>query len=173
MKEFGSFHKKTQRYIRQSLDVAYERGDPIATWGRTEEERHNIRMQIHNYNLLLSRTRSRLARSGRVDIGHVEHVMGPLISLAVFDLSNGCLPGFGPFRFLYERLFGAEVRPWLPSTYVGAAALPLLTSGHRCSQLRAISEKACSSDDWSKMEPEFIPEWVDKVEPPPKRLPAA
>lgn len=173
MKEFGSFHKKTQRYIRQSLDVAFDRGDPLATWGRTEEERHNIRMQMHNYNLMLDRARIRLARAGKVDIGHVEHISGALISLAAFDLSNGCLLGFAPFRFLYERLFGAAVRPWLPSVYVGAAALPLLNSASRKTHLHAISEKSCCADEWSKVEPIFVPEWVDKVELPPKALPAA
>ena len=30
MKEFASFPKATQRYIRRSLDVAYGRRDPIA-----------------------------------------------------------------------------------------------------------------------------------------------
>jgi hypothetical protein len=174
MKEFATFHKKTQRYIRQSLDVAYKRGDPVAVWGRTEEERHNIRMQIHNYNLMLDRIRTRLARSAGVSIGHIEHVIGPLIGVATYDLSNGCLNGFGPFRFLYERLFGATSRPWLPSVYIGAAGMPLLHANERKNLLHAISEQSACCDAWSKFEPMFFPEWVEKVDmSPPPALPRA
>ena len=36
MKEFASFPKATQRYIRRSLDVAYGRRDPIECWARDE-----------------------------------------------------------------------------------------------------------------------------------------
>jgi hypothetical protein len=175
MKEFGTFHKKTQRFIRQSLDVAYNRGDVLAKWGRTQDERDNIRLQQHNYQLLLDRIRLRLDRAGGVSIGHIEWVMGPLVALATFDLSCGKLPGFGPFRFLYERLFGAEVRPWLPSVYVAAAAMPVHHRNDRKNLLHAISESACCNDGWSSLDPMFMPEWVDKVDmnPPPeqKKLP--
>ena len=34
MKEFASFSKATQRYVRRSLDIAFGRSDPIATWAR-------------------------------------------------------------------------------------------------------------------------------------------
>lgn len=175
MKEFGSFHKKTQRYIRQSLDVAFRRGDPVQTWGRTQQERDDIRMQQHNYELLLNRIRLRLDKANGVSIGHVEWVTGPLVGLATFDLSCGKLSGFGSFRFLYERLFGAAVRPWLPSVYMAAAGMPLLHPNDRNNLLRAISEKAACCEGWSSTEPMFLPEWVDKIDmnPPPeqKKLP--
>lgn len=174
MKEFGTFSKKTQRYIRQTLDVAYRRGDAVATWGRTDEERQNIRTQIHNYNLLLGRIRLRMERGKKIEIGQVENMMGPLVALATFDLSMGCIPHFGCFRFLYERLFGPDVRPWLPAVYVAAAAIPVVEGPIRISHLRSISEVACRAEphEWSKDDPEFMPEWVDKVEPPPKQLPS-
>lgn len=175
MKEFGTFHKRTQRYIRQSLDVAFRRGDALQKWGRTQKERDDIRLQQHNYELLLNRVRLRLDRANGVSIGHIEWVTGPLIALATFDLSCGRLPGFASFRFLYERLFGAEVRPWLPSIYCAAAAMPLLHSTDRKNLLQAISEKAACTDGWSNRDPCFFPEWVEKIDmnPPPetKRLP--
>ena len=40
MKEFASFPKATQRYIRRSIDVAYSRRDPIECWAR-DEGRHS------------------------------------------------------------------------------------------------------------------------------------
>jgi hypothetical protein len=175
MKEFGSFHKKTQRYIRQSLDVAFDRGDVLQKWGRTQAERDEIRLQQHNYSLLLNRIRLRLNRSGGVNIGHIEWVMGPLVAIATYDLSCGKLNGFGPFRFLYERLFGAEVRPWLPSVYCAAAAMPLHHAGDRKNLLHAISEQSACAEAWSNRDPMFMPEWVEKVDmnppPEPKKLP--
>ena len=38
LKEFASFSKATQRYVRRSLDIAFGRTDPIATWARDEAE---------------------------------------------------------------------------------------------------------------------------------------
>lgn len=173
MKEFGSFNKKTQRYIRLSLDVAFERGDPVNRWGRNDVECFNIRNHQHNYRLLFNRINSRLTHAGKgVKIDQIEHVVGPLIALATFDLQSGCLGSFPPFRFLYERLFGSIVRPWLPSIYVAAAAMPLLTPTHRQSQLQSISQGACCAEAWDDRDPEFFPEWVDKVEPAPPALPS-
>ena len=34
------------------------------------------------------------------------------------------MPSFSAARFLYERLVGAEGRPWLPAAFCAAAALP-------------------------------------------------
>ena len=38
LKEFASFPKATQRYIRRSLDIGFGRADPIDTWARDEGE---------------------------------------------------------------------------------------------------------------------------------------
>ena len=52
MKEFASFPKATQRYIRRSLDVAYGRRDPIECWARDEGEAASIRAQARLYKQL-------------------------------------------------------------------------------------------------------------------------
>ena len=52
MKEFASFSKATQRYIRRSLDVAYGRRDPIECWARDEGEAASIRAQARLYKQL-------------------------------------------------------------------------------------------------------------------------
>lgn len=173
MKEFSHFHKKTQRYIRQSLDVMFERGDPLAKWGRTDIERGNIRNQMHNYRLVAGRIVTQLARTnGQAGIGNIEGMMGSLIAVSTFDISIGCLPHFGCYRFLYERLFGGDIRPWLPAAYVAASAMPDIPPQQRSNQLRSISGEACTVVQWHRRDPLFIPEWVDKVEPPPPALPA-
>ena len=52
MKEFASFPKATQRYIRRSLDVAYSRRDPLECWARDEGEGASIRAQGRLYKQL-------------------------------------------------------------------------------------------------------------------------
>ena len=52
LKEFASFPKATQRYIRRSLDVAYGRSDPLETWARDEIEAAAIAAQSRFYKQL-------------------------------------------------------------------------------------------------------------------------
>jgi len=46
------------------------------------------------------------------------------MALTTFELSCSPIGGFAAYRFLYERLFGARVRPWLPAAFCAAAGLP-------------------------------------------------
>ena len=39
---------------------------------------------------------------------------GRWMTLSAFDLGEGKLSCFAAYRFLYERLLGPAVRPWLP-----------------------------------------------------------
>ncbi|MCP5751472.1 hypothetical protein NL359_40760, partial [Klebsiella pneumoniae] len=55
-----------------------------------------------------------------------EPFMTPLLMVTAFDLGQGRLTTFGAYRFLYERLVGAEARPWLPAAFCAASALPHL-----------------------------------------------
>ena len=88
--------------------------------------------------------------------------MGTLIRLTAFDLAQERLTGFSAYRFLYERLLGAEVRPWLPSAFCAAAALPQIRPERRRGLLQSISEAAATAPGWSARSPTFYPEWVDK-----------
>ena len=74
------------------------------------------------------------------------------------------LTSFSAFRFLYERLIGAEVRPWLPSLFCAAAALPHLHPELRRQLLQSISEAAATAAGWSSRQPAFFPHWVEKVD---------
>lgn len=172
MKEFGTFPKGAQRYIRRSLDIALKRHEPIGRWSRDPREVKAISIQVHNYNLMLSRIQQNIPPN-QTELRYIEHFMGALISLAGFDLSQGKLPDFASFRFLYERIFGAAIRPWLPTAYVAAASLPNLQPERRVYLLQNISESACKAVSWVTTEPVFFPEWVEKVELPPKELPPA
>ena len=161
MTEFANFSKAEQRYIRRSLDVGLERRDAIKRWARSPAEAAEIRDQSRHYSRLES-LRGYIPED--VSLEEMEPLMATLVTLAAFDLGAGRLACFGSFRFLYERLLGAAVRPWLPGAFCAAAALPHLHPQRRRLLLQSISEAAATAPGWSGREPVFFPEWVEKVE---------
>ena len=161
LKEFGSFPKATQRYIRRSLDVAYGRRDAIECWARDEGEAASIRAQSRLYKQL-DHLRQQVPDDSGLDM--IEPFIGTLITLSAFDLAQDRLPNFAAYRFLYERLVGAAARPWLPSAFCAAAALPHLHPDRRRVLLQSISEAAATASGWSNRQPAFFPQWVEKVD---------
>jgi len=93
-----------------------------------------------------------------------EPFLAQLVTLSAFDLGQGPIACFAAYRFLYERLLGADARPWLPAAFCAAAAMPHVPPGKRKILLQSISEAAVTATGWSKRPPSFYPEWVDKVE---------
>jgi hypothetical protein len=161
IKEFASFAAGAQRYIRRSLDVAFDRKDAIELWSRDVVEAASINAQYSFYDRL-PEIRALIPDSSA--ISDAEPFMAPLISVSAFDLGQGRLDGFGAYRFLYERLVGAEARPWLPSAFCAAASMPHLQPERRKHLLQSISEAVATAPGWSKRAPQFFPEWVEKVE---------
>ncbi|MDB5663038.1 MAG: hypothetical protein JWM38_1394 [Sphingomonas bacterium] len=165
MKEFAAFPSSTQRYIRRSLDVGLSREDALSRWSRDVIEAASIRAQSRIYGRI-DHIRDMVPEDSGLDA--VEPFFAPLVTMSAFDLGQDRLAGFGAYRFLYERLIGANVRPWLPGAFCAAAALPHLHPEKRRLLLQSISEAAATAPGWSNREPRFYPEWVDKVE---QRLP--
>ena len=161
MKEFAGFPAATQRYIRRALDVGLRRRDALRRWSRDVSEAASIRAQDRIYQRL-DHIRDHLPDDNALDA--MEPLMGPLVTISAFDLGEGRLPDFASYRFLYERLIGAAVRPWLPAAFCAAAALPHLHPEKRRSLLQSISEAAATAPGWSNREPVFFPEWVEKVD---------
>lgn len=161
MKEFASFPKSTQRYVRRALDVAYGRRDAVECWARDECEAAAIRAQARLYKQL-DHLRLQVPDDSGLDM--IDPFMGMLITVSAFDLGQERLDGFTAYRFLYERLIGASVRPWLPAAFCAAAALPHLHPDRRRILLQSISEGAATAPGWSSREPIFWPEWVEKVD---------
>ena len=168
MQEFAAFPKGTQRYIRRSLDVGLRRRDSrsgsgtgaIGRWARGVAEAETIRAQQDIYRAL-DDIRGRVADPA--GIRPTADLMAALIHVSAFDLGEGRLPGFSAYRFLYERLIGASVRPWLPAAFCAAAALPHLQPDQRIGLLATVAE-AAAAPGWSSREPGFLPEWVEKVD---------
>lgn len=161
MKEFAGFSAATQRYIRRALDVGLGRRDAIRRWSRDVGEAASIRAQERMYRRL-EQIRAHVPDDSGLD--EMEPLMGPLITITAFDLGQDRLPDFASYRFLYERLIGAAVRPWLPGAFCAAAALPHLHPERRRTLLQSISEAAATAPGWSNREPAFLPEWVDKID---------
>ena len=161
MKEFASFPKGTQRYIRRALDIGLGRRDAIKRWSRDVGEAASIRAQERVYRRL-DHIRDHVPDDSGLD--EMEPLMAPLITMTAFDLGQDKLPDFASYRFLYERLIGGSVRPWLPAAFCAAAALPHLHPDRRRALLQSISEAAATAPGWSSREPVFFPEWVDKID---------
>lgn len=161
MKEFAGFASSTQRYVRRSLDIGLDRDDALARWSRDVVEAASIRAQARMYDRL-PEIRALVPEDSGLDA--VEPFMAPLITVSAFDLGQGRLTTFSAYRFLYERLVGASVRPWLPGAFCAAAALPHLHPELRRKLLQSISEAAATASGWSSRQPAFFPYWVEKVE---------
>lgn len=160
MREFASFTAGEQRYIKRSLDIGLGREDAFVLWGRDVEERNSIRSQYLMYQEL------KCLRSVLPD-GHslngIDDFIGPLARIAAFDLAQGKIESFGAFRFLYERLLGAQIRPWLPSAFCAASALPMLRPESRKVLLQSLSEAAATAPGWSDRQPCFFPEFIEEA----------
>ncbi|QLC22928.1 hypothetical protein HFP51_12485 [Parasphingopyxis sp. CP4] len=160
MKEFASFEAGTQRYVRRSLDVGLDRRDAIRKWSRDMVEAAAIKAQSAVYERL-DDIRDTIPDDSGLEA--VEPFMGPLVTVSAFDLGQDRLPCFAAYRFLYERLLGPYVRPWLPGSFCAAAALPHIHPERRRVLLQSISEAAATAPGWSNREPAFYPDWVEKV----------
>ena len=84
--------------------------------------------------------------------------------MTAFDLSQERINSFSAFRFLYERLLGARVRPYLPAAFCAAAALPVIRPLQRKLLLQSLSEAAATAPAWSDRQPSFYPEYIEDVE---------
>ncbi len=161
LREFASFRAGEQRYIKRSLDIGLGRQDAFKLWARDAEETAAIRAQYLVYQDL-KWLRHSLPDDGALD--GMEEFIGRLVRVAAFDLGQDRLECFSAFRFLYERLISADVRPWLPSAFCAASALPQIKPDRRKGLLQSISEAAATAPGWSTRAPVFYPEYVEKSE---------
>ncbi len=160
MREFASFDACEQRYIKRSLDIGLGRHDAFKLWARDAAENSSIRSQYVIYQDLKSLRSHMPSETGFDDL---DPYMGKLMRVTAFDLAQERLTSFSAYRFLYERLLGADVRPWLPSAFCAAAALPQIRPERRRDLLKSLSEAAATAPGWSDRQPAFYPDWVEEV----------
>jgi hypothetical protein len=159
LREFASFTPGEQRYIKRSIDVGLGRQDAFKLWARDPDESRAIRSQYVVYQELKSLRGQTPSETG---FDAIEAFMGKLVRVTAFDLAQERIECFSAYRFLYERLLGPEVRPWLPSAFCAAAALPQIRPDRRKGLLQSLSEAAATAPGWSTRAPCFFPEWVEK-----------
>lgn len=159
MREFAGFLPAEQRYIKCSLLVAKNEAGEAEQLARDTMEKAAIRAQAKVYERIPT-IRDLIPKTA--SLGDVDDLIGPLVLMSGFDLNRGRLSSFSPYRFLYERLFGARVREWLVSSFSSASALPYIEPKRRKTLLQSISEEAAMAPGWSRREPFFFPEWVEK-----------
>jgi hypothetical protein len=158
LREFASFAPCEQRYIKRSLDIGLGRQDAFKLWARDAEERASIRRQYVVYQELKT---LRGAEPDEASLDGIEVFIGKLVRVSAFDLAQDKLHGFSAYRFLYERLLGPEIRPWLPSAFCAASALPLILPERRKLLLQSLSESAATAPGWSERAPSFYPEFIE------------
>ena len=159
MREFASFTPGEQRYIRRALDIGLARRDAFKLWARNSEETASIRKHYIAYQELKN---LRGALPDECSLDGIETFIGKLTRVVAFDLAQERLDTFSAARFLYERLLGAQIRPWLPSAFCAAAALPYIRPVRRKMLLQTLSEAAATAPGWSEKAPAFLPEFIEK-----------
>src|SRR6187399_1540335 len=155
LREFASFTEDEQLFIERSLDVGLGRGDAFKQWSGDADA---IRSQYLAYRELKA---LREAIPCETSLEGVQEFIGTLVRISVQDLVQEQITSFSAYRFLYERLLGAKARPWLPSAFCGAAALPQIRPFRRKTLLQSLSEAAATAPAWSEREPCFYPEKVE------------
>ncbi|MBO9517854.1 MAG: hypothetical protein J7493_07285 [Porphyrobacter sp.] len=158
LREFASFTEEEQLFIERSLDIGLGRGDAFKLWSRQSGDTAAIRAQYLAYRELRA---LRDTIPCETSMEGVQGFMGPLTRITALDLAQEQLSSFSSYRFLYERLLGARARPWLPSAFCGAAALPQIRPARRKMLLQSLSEAAATAPGWSDREPCFYPEKVE------------
>lgn len=158
MREFAGFADYEQEFIERSLDIALGRSDAFKTWSVSAEDKSAIRGQYLAYREL--RHLRALIPSGDGFDG-IEGLIGTLVRISAQDLALERLDSFSAYRFLYERLLGAAVRPFLPAAFCAAAALPQIRPERRRQLLQSLSEAAATAPAWSRREPVFLPERIE------------
>jgi hypothetical protein len=161
LREFASFSEREQLFIERGLDIGLGRGDAFKAWGASGGAAGKdaaIRAQYLGYRELRA-LRDEIPCETVLD--GLDAFMGPLLRVTAQDLALEQIESFSAYRFLYERLFGACVRPWLPAAFCAAAALPQIRPARRKVLLQSLSEAAATAPGWSDREPCFYPEKVE------------
>jgi len=160
LREFASFRPAEQRYIRRSLDVAFTGPDATDQWARGITEAAAIGLQARAYEAI-----EEIAAlvPEEIEPDDPGSLLVPLIRISAFDLHQGRLTSFAAYRFLYERLLGAAVRPWLMSAFCAAAAMPCVHPELRAELLQSVDERDIAAAGWRSRASLFFPEWIEKV----------
>lgn len=154
MEDYARLPLASRRYIVRALDFGLRRGDYMARWAGSF------------FDMPANLARADLY-AGIANVRPTVSVGAPLAASAdallrrctAFDLQYDEMHHFMAYRFLYERLFGAGIRPHLAQAYSGAASSPSLTAEGRRQALAGITMFEQTEEHFDADEPQFFPEW--------------
>jgi len=153
LREFAGFEAQEQFFIERSLDLALRRADCPPGFSNGGQ-RSSTRAQFVAYSELRA---CRRAPAEERPMEGLDRFLGLLVRVSAQDLARGLIESFAAYRFLYERLLGAAVRPYLPASFCAAAALPQIDPERRRLLLGTLSEEVIATPSWSAREPAFFP----------------
>ena len=153
MREFAGFTPTEQFFIARSLDLALER-HPLRSGSAVTAPASMTRTQLAEYKAL--RAQRNALRTHASDDA-LRNFFGALVDVSAQDFARGHLSSFAAYRFLYERLLGSSVRPYLPASFCAAAALPIIEPERRKELLGSVDEAIVITAHWSSRPPAFFP----------------
>jgi len=154
--EFARFSREEQHYIERALDPSGGEGHPYPA---AQDMEASASLRQHAAYRELRALRYAIPQPDCPSA--LDGFMTMLLRVTAQDLARGSLGSFAAYRFLYERLMGAAVRPWLPSAFCGAAALPHIDPDRRRRLLRTLTQVAATAPGWSSAEPQFFPRTLE------------
>ena len=161
LREFAGFTAQEQFFIERSLEVRRDGwrapGEPGACAASSFR-----RSQREAYRELDGLRGGWCAGQ---PLAALDGFFAALVRVTAQDLARGALASFAAYRFLYERLLGAAVRPYLPASFCAAATLPQIEPARRKLLLASLPEIVVSTPGWSDREPVFVPRRVLDEEP--------
>ncbi len=163
LREFAGFTAQEQFFIERSLEIARGAGtagegsacgEATREGGGGEGPLSCRRTQQVGYDELRA---LRFVMRADQPLAAVDGFFGALVRVTALDLARGAIASFAAYRFLYERLLGAGVRPYLPASFCAAAALPQIEPAQRKLLLASVEEIVVLTTSWSDRQPVFIP----------------
>ena len=156
MREFASFTAQEQFFIERSLEILRDsQRSGQAPAQATDVLPSCRRVQTSGYRELAA-LRGTFAKDQPVQA--LDGFFAALVRVSALDLARGAITSFAAYRFLYERMLGAAARPYLPSSFCAAAALPQIDPTRRKQLLESLAERYVTTPGWSEREPLFFPQ---------------
>lgn len=159
MREFAAFSAEEQFFIERSLELGRAPAGVCCSPPNPDGSPPTrlptcSQIQRSGYDEL-----RHLARDCAADqpLAVIEPFLAVLVRVTALDLARGMIASFAAYRFLYERLLGARVRPFFPAAFCAAAALPQIDPAGRARLVESVGYAVLATPGWSMREPIFFP----------------
>lgn len=155
MAQFASFPEATRRYICEALEIGFTgvSNKPVVGDRLSAIASRLARMDVYHSMPFVRECIS----NKNYNLETWSKEFGLLHRYAQFDVQYAEMSDFKAFVFLYERLLGSAIRPWLLSIYLAAAASPRITEEAREQLLSGITAFDVAHDFVTAPAPKYFP----------------